>query len=133
MPKRKITKHLFILQFTTENFQLLMHLTSLPGIDLDIRDKNNKTFLHLASETIANEPIANYLLSLNRIQINAKEEKGRTILHYACERKSLDLIKNLIKRPELDFTATDSKGMNLSCTLHANQPIVSASFDSLYH
>ena len=34
-------------------------------------------------------------------------------MHYACKNGSLDLIKNLTKRSELDVTATDSEGMNI--------------------
>ena len=109
MMKRHYTKQLK----KKKQLPIIKYLTSLPGIYLTIKNRENKTFLHLAAESSKNETIMNHFLSLNQIPVDAKDNDGRTVLLYACKGASLNLIKILVKRHDIDVTATDCKGMNI--------------------
>lgn len=113
MPKQKNKETPLHFAIQQENLPFIKYLTTLPEINLKMKNKENKTYLHLAADSSENESITNYLISMNPIPINAKDNDGRTVLHYACQNRSLNMIKNLIKRQELDIAATDSNGKNI--------------------
>lgn len=50
---------------------------------------------------------------MNQIPIDAKDKSGKTVLHYACKSDFLNLIKNLVERPELGVAATDVEKKNI--------------------
>lgn len=63
--------------------------------DVNRKERNGKTALHLAAEAGLGELIS--LLIDSKVDVHAKTYSEKTALHFACEKNHLDSVKTLIK------------------------------------
>ena len=95
------------------------------GADINARDINGSTLLHLASR-YAEQEIVEFLLKLNQISVNATNNNQRTPLMFACfDGGHLDNMKTLIQYGA-DINARDINGSTLLhfASRYAEQEIV---------
>ena len=79
------------------------------GADVNLRDREGRTALHVAAGNICTENIVIWLLE-NGLDIDARDCEGRTALHCAVEAgHSGDIVKVLLEN-KLDINARDCEG-----------------------
>ena len=87
------------------------------GIDLNMKDKNGYSALHIASFKQL-ETMALFLID-NDIDLNIRDKNGQTILHYVALNNQYEIAKALLK-----------KSANLGIEdFHGNQPLWTAVFN----
>ena len=72
----------------------LVTLISLDKIELNAKDSNDRTVLHLACKS-GNKELVEHLISLNKLDVKAKDKDKTSILHYGCQSGSLQLVKSV--------------------------------------
>lgn len=89
--------------------RVIPRLLVLPGINLDARDENRETPLHLAAKN-GSLDTAELLLEFGAF-VNAADKKGLTPLHIAAARReSAALVEALINTKNIDVDAKASNG-----------------------
>lgn len=88
------------------NLSEVNDLLSSNNVDVNVRDEDGKTPLHIA---VINKDmgIINDLLSSDNIDINSQDNAGKTPLLYAYD---LDLINRLLSIPNIDENIPDNTG-----------------------
>lgn len=84
-------------------------LLSSDNVDVNVRDEDGKTPLHIAVIN-QNRDIINKLLDSENINVNSQDNLGKTPLLYAYD---LDLINRLLSMPNIDENIPDNTGRRL--------------------
>lgn len=84
-------------------------LLSSDNVDVNVRDEDGKTPLHIAVIN-QNRNIINKLLDSENIDVNSQDNLGKTPLLYAYD---LDLINRLLSMPNIDENIPDNTGRRL--------------------
>ena len=93
-----------------ENSDVLRHL--LPNNDIDINRKDNegKTALHICANSSSNLIENAKVLIENGADVNSIDDMGSTPLHYAVGNENIEMVKYLISLPNIDKTIVDKSG-----------------------
>ena len=81
----------------------------LPLTDVNIKNIEGKTVLHIAME-ITNTEILEELLKTPSLDVNIQDEKGDTALHIAITENNEDAVDMLLNKPETDVYIQNSDG-----------------------
>ena len=93
-----------------ENPEILKHIIANQGIDLDRKDSEGKTALHLCANSSSNLVDNAKILIENGANVNAVDNMGSTPLHYAVGNENVDMVKFLISIPSIDTKIVDKSG-----------------------
>lgn len=88
-----------------ENLQKLIEA----GADVNIKNKDGKTPLHIAIENKHCDCVK-ILLASQKINLNATDNERKTPLHYAVEKNDIASLRLLIHCTGVDFCALDDQG-----------------------
>jgi len=95
-------------------FELLL---KLPSIDVNKKDKNDRTALHLVEYTGSwrmKSPtglkMVTSLVNHPKININARDKWGDTALHRAIQKNSCIMVELLLTHPDIDIYIKNNKG-----------------------
>jgi ankyrin repeat protein len=103
----------------------VQYLTATRQIDIEVKDDEGRTPLHLACYAGSIE-IAKHLIEKQNANINAIDTKKRNVCHFACISGCLELVKYISKRTEVDVNAQDEDGstaLHLTCQIGENKYI----------
>ena len=89
------------------SFEMALCLAKQDRVNLNIKNKDKKTALHLAIERVE---LVRVLLERNQIDVNARDKHGDTLLHKACFAGKKEIVNLLIHDER-----TDMNLLNLSC------------------
>ena len=113
---------------------IVQHLVEQCGCNIDARDQDGLTPLHLACKYGQNVDLVKYILSRSECDTLAKTCDGSTVLHFACVTEKFD---SQLRHALLKHGASMSKEnlssikINLRCSvLEANKPTVQSAIVS---
>lgn len=87
-----------------KQFESVIDLINAFGVDVNARDDQGVTPLHLASWA-GDTAIMRAMLQTIGVDTNARTTTGRTPLHYAAFRRNDDVVSMLIRTPGIDINA----------------------------
>ena len=82
--------------------QVVAKLLSCPGINVNAKDKDNWTALHLAA-WVGNVGILKMLMATPGILHNEKTESGQTPIQLAAMRGQTDIVREMARCPHVDL------------------------------
>lgn len=94
-------------RYTYDTFNYLLDSSSAQYM-LNQQDEFGNTPLHYATE----EFFVNKLINQPGVQIDVKNDKGRTPFHFACYNARSFIIKDFLKRPDVNLLMIDNGGEN---------------------
>ena len=77
--------------------------------DVNIKNDDECTALHLASEWRGHTDIVKVLLNHQNIDVNVANKSGRTALHIASERRHTEIVKLLSEHPNININQLQNK------------------------
>lgn len=98
------------------NTACAMSLLSLPGIDVNARDRDGWTALMLAVYR-GNLEVVRALLRFPGTELNTQSAWGESAFSLACKEDSIEVVEELIVTPGLDLNTRDGEG--LTALIHA--------------
>jgi len=93
------------------NLQVLRHLLTLPGADVNTITPAGDSPLSIAVELPSPE-ITEELLNHPDIDVNLRLRGGETTFYLACKTGSLDIVEKLLQIPNLDVNAGTADGVS---------------------
>ncbi len=103
----------FQMAFQYGSMQTVNHFLALPGISLTIKDKNNRTLLHLAAANRNSNVPLSFLLGKIPHEVNIPDKLGEAPLSVACTHRIDENVKILLAAPGINAFVAGSNDLPL--------------------
>lgn len=97
------------LVFSHDQIDNISKFLSSPSLNVNMRDKNGNTPLHLATDS-HNIDLISTLLKKHKADINLKNNDGDTPLHLAIKNDNTAVVNALLKAPDIDVNIINNDG-----------------------